>query len=192
MLLAVAAALLVTTQAFAATGPTIASKQAEARQVVNEINALNVSLDRSDELMNLANLKLANVRQEHRDRTAASSSSRSTTCVESRRTIASRLVNLYASGSTSTLDVILGGQNVGDILNRIDTADRVSSIEAQVANQVVTFKRAVLRNRSRAGAREDPGRAARGRARRTSSRRSRCGSASGGRSSARSTARSSS
>ena len=146
MLLATAA-LLLTAQALGSPGPTIGAKQAEARQVVAEINALNVSLDRSDELMNLANLKLANVRQDiavnRRELVVAKHN-----LLASRRTIARRLVKLYASGSTSTLDVILGGQNVGDILNRIDTADRVSSIEAQVAVQVVTFKRAVLRSRS--------------------------------------------
>ncbi len=146
MLLAVIAALTLTTQAVATPSPTIAAKQAEARQVVAEINALNASLDRSDELVNLATLKLdqvrAGIRANRRELIVARHN-----LARSRRTIASRLVNMYSSGSTSTLDVILGGQNVGDILNRIDTADRVSSIEAQVANQVVTFKRAVLRNR---------------------------------------------
>ena len=151
VLLAVIAALLPTAQAAASPSPTIASKEAEARQVVAEINGLNASLDRSDELVNLANLKLANVRQgivTNRHELVVAQHN----LLESRRTIASRLVKIYASGEPSTLDVILGGQSVGDILNRIDTADRVTSVEAQVASQVVTFKRAVLRNRRRLAA----------------------------------------
>ena len=146
VLLALLAALFSTAEAVAAPSPTIAAKQAEAQQVVAQIDGLNVSLDRSDELMNLANLRLANVRQDiavNRHELVVARHN----LTESRRTIATRLVTLYASGSTSTLDVILGGQSVGDILNRIDTVDRVSSLEAQVASQVVTFKRAVLRNR---------------------------------------------
>ena len=58
------AALLLASQAVADPSPTIAAKEAEAQQVVAEIDQLNVSLDRSNELVNLANLKLAEVRHE--------------------------------------------------------------------------------------------------------------------------------
>jgi peptidoglycan DL-endopeptidase CwlO len=145
VLLALTAGLLSTAQAVASP-PTIASKEAEARQVVAEIDGLNASLDRSDELVNLANLKLTTVRRDiqiNRHELVVAQHN----LVASRRTIASRLVTMYATGSTSTLDVILGGRSLGDILDRIDTADRVSSLEANVANQVVTFRRAVLHNR---------------------------------------------
>ena len=46
-------------QAAAQPSPQIAAKQAEAQQVLAQVNELNASLDRSDELVNLANLKLA-------------------------------------------------------------------------------------------------------------------------------------
>src|SRR5579871_4739215 len=146
MLLAVVSALFVTAQSAAAPSPTISSAQAQARQVVAEINGLNASLDRSDELVNLANLKLASVRQSiamNRHELVVAQHN----LVRSRRTIASRLVKIYTNGSPSTLDVILGGTSVGDILTRIDTADRVTSVEAQVATQVVTLKRSALRAR---------------------------------------------
>ena len=61
----------------------------------------------------------------------------------SQRTIAKRLVTLYTTGSTSTLEVILGAQSLDEVLNRIDTANRVSSLDAQVASQVAQFKAAV-------------------------------------------------
>src|SRR6516165_10413980 len=126
VLLAVIAALLMASQATADPSPTIAAKEAEAQQVVGEINQLGVSLDRSNELINLANLKLAQVRHEiavnRHELTIARRN-----LARSRTSIAQRLVTLYMSGSTSTLDVILGGHTIGEILNRIDTANRVST-----------------------------------------------------------------
>ena len=147
VLFALVAALLASSQAAAQPSPTIAAKEVEARQVVAEINQLNVNLDRSDELVNLANLRLAEVKHDiavnRRELVIARHN-----LTASRFTIAKRLVNLYTTGSASTLDVILGAQSIGDILTRIDTEDRVSSVDAQVAGQVERFEGAVLRHRS--------------------------------------------
>jgi peptidoglycan DL-endopeptidase CwlO len=125
----------------------IAAKQAEAAQVLAQINQLDASLSRSDELVNLANLKLQQVRHEiaiNRRELVISTQNLKI----SRRMIARRLVNLYVSGGqTSTLEVILGAQNLGDMLNRIDAADRVSGLDAQVTSQVMHFRSAVLQSR---------------------------------------------
>ena len=56
-------------------------------------------------------------------------------------------MTLYTRGSTSTLDVILGAQNLQQVIERIDTTSRVSSLDAQVASQVATFKADVLAHR---------------------------------------------
>ena len=147
MLLLLVAALLVASQAAAAPSPSITATQAEAQQVVGEINALNASLSRSDELVNLANLKLAGVRQQiamnRRELVIAKRN-----LAKSRRTIAIRLVKLYTTGQTSTLEVILGAQSLAQVMTRIDTANRVSSLDVQVATQVVHFKAAVLDSRA--------------------------------------------
>jgi peptidoglycan DL-endopeptidase CwlO len=150
-LAALAAGLVFASQIVSASaaGPSsaIAAKQAEAAQVLAEINQLSASLDRSDELVNLANLRLQQVRHEiainRRELTVATKNLRM-----SRRMIASRLVNLYtAGGQTSTLEVILGAQSLGDMLNRIDAANRVSGLDEQVTSQVVQFRASVLRSR---------------------------------------------
>ena len=137
-----------------------AAKEAEAQQVLAQINQLNASLGRSDELVNLANLRLAQVRQSialnRRELLIAQRN-----LVASRRAIASRLLNLYTAGSTSTLELILGAQTLPEVLNRIDTADRVSAIDTQVADQVERFRGAVLREPPRARDRAHAGRAAR-------------------------------
>jgi peptidoglycan DL-endopeptidase CwlO len=131
--------------AFGNPPPSISAKQAEARRVLAEVDALNSSLGRSDELLNLANLKLAKVRRNiaenrHELRVARHN------LIASQREIAQRLVTLYTNGTTSTLEVILGAKSLDEVLTRIDTENRVSSIDAQVASQVVLFRSAVKRH----------------------------------------------
>jgi peptidoglycan DL-endopeptidase CwlO len=146
LVLAASGLLVLAAQAAAVTSP-IDQKQAEAQQVVAQINGLNSSLDRADELVNLANLKLARVQHDistnRRELVIAKHN-----LAMSRRTIARRLVTLYTTGSTSTLEVILGAHNLQEVIDRIDTANRVSSVDAQVAGQVVRFKAAVIAART--------------------------------------------
>ncbi|HEY4346269.1 MAG TPA: NlpC/P60 family protein [Gaiellaceae bacterium] len=146
-MLAIAAGLLFASQASGSPSPTITATQAQAREVVGEIDALNASLGRSDELVNLANVKLTavqrNISVNRRELGVARHNLRA-----SRRMIAKRLVNLYTSGSTSTLEVILGAHSLEDVLNRIDTENRVSSIDAKVAAEVARFETIVVRRRS--------------------------------------------
>jgi len=110
--------------------------------VLNEVNGLNASLDRADELLNLANLRLAQVRRDialnrYELRVARRNLARS------RQTIARRLVTLYTSGQSSALELVLGATSLEDILRRLDTQNRVSSLDAQVIAEVQTFKTAV-------------------------------------------------
>ena len=70
-----------------------------------------MSLDRSNELVNLANLKLAHVKHDIAvNRRELSVAKRN--LARSRTSIAKRLVTLYTAGSTSTLEVILGGHTL--------------------------------------------------------------------------------
>jgi cell wall-associated NlpC family hydrolase len=146
LFLAISGLLLVASQARAATSP-LEAKQAEARQVVGQINDLNASLSRADELVNLANLKLTKVQRaiavNRRELVIAKHN-----LATSRRKIARRLVTLYTAGSTSTLDVILGAHDLQEVIDGLDTANRVSSLDAQVAGQVVRFQGAVIAARA--------------------------------------------
>jgi len=138
------AALLAAVPA-SASPPSVASKQAEAHQVMQELDGLNGSLDRADELVNLANLKLSNVGHEikmnRRELVVAKADLK-----KSQQQVAQRLVNLYVNGQTSTLEVILGAKSLEDILTRTDEENRVSSLDDQIASQVETFKSSVKRH----------------------------------------------
>ena len=143
MLIGTLAACLAGVPAYASLPSSLSSKRAEAAQVVNQINGLNASLSRADELLNLANLKLEHVQRSikenrHELRIAKQN------LVKSRRTIARRLVTLYTTGTrTSTLELILGAKSLDDILNQLDTENRVSSVDDQVIGQVEVFKASV-------------------------------------------------
>jgi len=136
--------LLAAAPAFA-TPPSIASKQAEAQQVIGQIHELDASLGIVNERLNLANLKLARVQHEIRENSyelgVAQRNLR-----RSQRTIARRLVTLYTRGDTSTLEVILGARSLVEVLNRLDTENRVSSLDSEVIGQVRTFRSSVRRH----------------------------------------------
>ena len=106
--------------------------------------------------MNLANLKLAQVQRDiAMNRHELGVAKRN--LARSRKTIAHRLVTLYTRGSTSTLDVILGAQN----LERDDRADRhreprLVGRRRRSRARWQQFQLAVLRNAPRARDREAP------------------------------------
>jgi cell wall-associated NlpC family hydrolase len=58
-----------------------------------------------------------------------------------------RVVDLYTNEQTGgTMEVILGAQNLDDLLNRLDAVDRVSGLDSQVVSQVTTFREATKRH----------------------------------------------
>jgi cell wall-associated NlpC family hydrolase len=153
-LIALLAALVSAVPALSTPSPGIAAKQAEASQVVSQINELNASLSRSGELVNLANLKLARVKSDIAQNRRALRVAKHNLTV-SQLNVARRLVTLYTNGTSSTLEVILGAKSLDEILVRLDTEDRVSSLDAQVANQVVLYQTSVERHAQQLGVERD-------------------------------------
>jgi peptidoglycan DL-endopeptidase CwlO len=51
-----------------------------------------------------------------------------------------RLVALYTSEDQSALEIILGASSLDDLLDRVDTANRVSEQDARIINEVRTFR----------------------------------------------------
>jgi peptidoglycan DL-endopeptidase CwlO len=127
-----------------ATGP-IDAKKAEAQQVYDEIISLDQSLSVADEKFNQATIQLAHVKEElklnHRELVIARRN-----LGRGRMMVQKRLVSLYTSTSPSTLDLILGAQSIGDLLTRLDNANRLSDVDSQVVNQVLEFKASVTRH----------------------------------------------
>jgi cell wall-associated NlpC family hydrolase len=123
----------------------IDQKKAEARQVYAQIIELDRELGVADEKINLANLQLSQVEDEQkvnqRELVVAKRN-----LSRSRHLVAKRLLSLYTTSQPTTLDLLLGSTSVTNLLTRIDNADRLSKLDAQVIGQVTAFQIAVERH----------------------------------------------
>ena len=121
------------------------SKRAEAQRVLGQLQQLDSSLERARSQYDAATLQLAKIQSDLRENRYELHVAKKNLKV-SRRVIASRLVALYTSEQASTLEVILGARSLDDMINRMDGAKSVTSLDTQVLKQVKQFKRAVKRN----------------------------------------------
>ena len=144
MLLGILAALIGAVPAFATPPGSLAAKRAQAEQVYAQVQQLDANLSKADEEVNFANYKLASVQHEisvnrHELRVAQMNLKRS------QKLIAERLVSLYTTPPSSTLEVILGATSLDQLITSVDSEHRVSSVDTQVIDQVQSFKTAVKR-----------------------------------------------
>ncbi len=147
VLLGLFAALLVAAPALG--DPSVSSKQAEAQQVLGQIQQLDSSLEKAVEAYNLANVRLQKIRRDLRDNAHELSVAQSS-LKHAQKALSARLVALYTSGNqSSTIDVIVGSTSLDDMINRIDAANRVSDQDARVLTEVVQLRRAVKEHRAR-------------------------------------------
>ncbi len=142
LLVAVAGvALLASVPAFA--NPRIDQKEAEARQVLEEIQTLDSQLEKSVEAYDAANVKLGEIKTQLSLNRREMKVARANLGVAQDR-LARRLRDLYVGGeSASTLELFLGASSFEDLINRLDTIDRVSSEDTQVLDEVKRFRREV-------------------------------------------------
>jgi peptidoglycan DL-endopeptidase CwlO len=127
---------------------TIGSKRSQVQRVLREIDRLDVGLGQAAEAYDAATLKLQHVREQLRANEAELTVARKDLATAERR-LGARLRDIYMSGGgDSTLDVLLGANSLDQVINRVDTAGRVSDQDAQVVTQVRTFKREVVLRRA--------------------------------------------
>jgi len=145
LFLVVVAALAAAVPGFA---DPIASKQAQAQHVLAEINQLDVSLGRAVEAYDASTLKLRHIRAQQRENRIEWRIARKNLGTAERR-LAARIRDIYISGQgDSTLEVLLGSRSLDDVINRMDTANRVSEQDAQVLRQVKVYRRQVAERRA--------------------------------------------
>ncbi|MDX6510990.1 MAG: peptidoglycan DL-endopeptidase CwlO [Gaiellaceae bacterium] len=115
--------------------------------MLGQIQQIDASLGSAVESYNLANVKLGRIQGDLRDNAYALHVARSNYS-HAQSTLSRRLVTLYTSSdSGGTLEVLLGARSLDDLVNRIDTANRVSRQDSQVVEQVTAFRRDVQRHR---------------------------------------------
>jgi cell wall-associated NlpC family hydrolase len=126
--------------------PSIRTKQAEAAQAYAKLNQLEASLEPAIQRYDNAKLKLARVQQNLRENRMEGTVARHNLAA-SQRAMAARLVSLYETGQSSTLEVILGAKSLDDMMSRIAAAKSVTSLDASVVGQVRHFRSALQRSR---------------------------------------------
>ena len=108
-----------------------------------EIQSLDSQLEKSVEAYDAANVKLGEIKTQLRMNRREMTVARANLGTAQNR-LARRLRDLYVGGeSASTLELFLGASSFEDLINRLDTIDRVSSEDTQVLGEVKRFRREV-------------------------------------------------
>jgi cell wall-associated NlpC family hydrolase len=127
---------------------TVASKQAQAQQVLAQIQKIDDSLGAVVESYNLANVRLKKIEGDQRENRAQLKVTRANLKI-AQDSLAARLVSAYTSTQdNSTLSVLLGATSLDDLLNRIEAVNSTSQQDASIVQQVTSFKAAVQRHRA--------------------------------------------
>ena len=165
-------AVVLTTVGSANADPTIQSKRAQAQDVLAQIHQSDAQLERAIEAYNYANVELAGIDAD------LSSNARHLVIAQkslgaAQTHIADRLRALYVNGDGGgAVEILLGAQNLDDLLSRLDMVQRVGDQDAKVLGDVKQFRKEV---KQRAGTPD-------GRARRAGQGRGRAGQPEAGRS----------
>ena len=120
-------------------------QQARAQDVLAQVHEIDSRLERAVEAYNAANVKLDRIEGSiARNRRHLVLARRNLGSAQTR--LADRVVALYTAGAeSSTVSVLLGAESLDDLLDRIETTNRVSDQDATTLRQVIEYRAAVKR-----------------------------------------------
>ena len=132
ILVAALATLLVATPAGA---DPASEKQAEAEAVLAQIEALDMEVGKAVEEYNGARVMLERIHEQQEEnqralKIAKQSFGRAQDALEV------RIHQLYTSGDSSTLEILLGATSIEDFLARVDATSRVSEQDARIVDEI--------------------------------------------------------
>ena len=151
LLLAIAAVCLLAVLAIVSSSsanPSIKSKRAQAQAVLAQIAADQPKLEQKIEAYNLANVQLgqidADLKSNGRHLVVAQKS-----LTKAQAHIAERLRALYVNGDGGgSVEIILGAENLDDLLGRLDMVQRVGAQDAKILRDVQQFRKEVTKRRA--------------------------------------------
>jgi peptidoglycan DL-endopeptidase CwlO len=138
---ALAAALAVVAVSPAEPGQ-ISSKRAEAERVLAEIDAIDMELDRAVEAYNGATVQLETINRDLAANQKRLVTARANLAAAHKR-VANRVLALYTSQEPDALAVLLGASSLGDLIERIDSVNRISKDDVRIAEDVTRFRNEV-------------------------------------------------
>ena len=123
--------------------PSVSAKQAQAQQVMAQIQQLDSNLERARNNYDSANVKLHAIEHSLAINRIGLHVARSNLVI-AQKDLSQRLVSIYTTrDNQSTLAVVLGATSIDDLVNRIESVQSLSTQDVAVVHQVVSFKREV-------------------------------------------------
>ena len=137
------------TSVSAATANPIQSKRAQAQAVLAQIHESDIQLEKAIESYNYASVQLGQI-----DNDLNSNAHHLVVAQKSLNTaqanIAARLRTLYVNGDQGgAVEILLGAENLDDLLGRLDMVQRVGDQDAKVLGDVKAFRKEVTERRER-------------------------------------------
>ena len=133
---------LAVTAAGSAEPAQIGSKRAEAQQVLAQIQAMDAQMEKAVEAYNAANVRLDQIKHDLEVNQARLETAKKN-LVKARAQVSARLVALYTSDEPDTLSIIFGASSLGDLIERIDSANRIADEDARIAAEVKQYRNEV-------------------------------------------------
>ena len=101
---------------------------AQMEEAVEAYNAANVRLDQIKHDLEVNQARLETAKKN---------------LVKARAQVSARLVALYTSNEPDTLSIIFGASSLGDLIERIDSANRIADEDARIAAEVKQYRNEV-------------------------------------------------
>jgi cell wall-associated NlpC family hydrolase len=117
----------------------VTSKQTQAQDVLAQIQSIDASLEKVIEDYNASQIKLDAIKEEQRVNEHRLEIARAN-LKQSQAFLEQRLVALYTSEDQSTLEILLGASSLDDLLDRVDTVNRVSEQDTRIIGEVKHFR----------------------------------------------------
>jgi peptidoglycan DL-endopeptidase CwlO len=119
--------------------PSIDAKKAEASSVLVQIQQLDADLELVVDSFNAAQVELDQIKAAQKVNEKRLKVARSSLGI-ARSTLEGRLIELYKNGSPDLVEILLGSSSLDEILDGIDTANRVSEQDTQILQEVRRFR----------------------------------------------------
>ena len=122
--------------------PQIESKQAEAHQVLAQIQELDANLELVVESYNTAQVELDKIKTAQAVNKQRLKIARSNLGA-AQGSLEGRLIELYKNGSPDLVEILLGSSSLDEILDGLETASRVSDQDTQILREVQRFRKEI-------------------------------------------------
>ena len=107
-----------------------------------QIQAMDAQMEKAVEAYNAANIRLDQIKHDLEVNQARLQTAKKN-LVKARAQVSARLVALYTSDEPDTLSIIFGASSLGDLIERIDSANRIADEDARIAAEVKQYRNEV-------------------------------------------------